>query len=78
MKMRDTGDLDSKVVITPLDERGAPRYRLDDADRDRMKRFFDTYKRHEGKPTEITGWGTEADARAFLRTTAGFFDAGGR
>ena len=78
MKMRDTGELDSKVVIAPLDERGAPKYRLADADRDRMKRFFDTYKRHEGKPTEITGWGTEADARAFLRTTAGFFDAGTR
>ena len=78
MQMQDTGDLDSKVDITPLDERGAPKYRLEDADRDRMKRFFDTYKRHEGKRTEITGWGSEVEARAFLRATAGFFDAGAR
>ena len=78
MQMQDTGDLDSKVVITPLDERGAPKYRLDADDRERMKRFFDSYKRYEGKRTEITGWGTEADARAFLSTTAGFFGAGAR
>ena len=78
MQMQDTGDLDSKVVITPLDERGAPRYRLDADDRERMKRFFDAYKRHEGKRTEITGWGTEADARAFLGATAGFFGGAAR
>lgn len=76
MQMMDTGDLDSKVVITPLDERGAPQYALEQADRDRLTHFFDTYKRHEGKVTQVTGWGTDADAQAFLRTTSGFFATG--
>jgi len=73
MRMVDGGDLDSKVVISPVDERGQPRQALEAADRDRLTQFFNTYKRHEGKTTQITGWGTEADARAFLQKTAGFF-----
>lgn len=78
MRMIDNGDLDSKIVIAPLDERGRPRYALEETDRDRLTRFFDTYKRHEGKVTQVTGWGTEAEARAFLRATSGFYDAGAR
>jgi inorganic pyrophosphatase len=76
MKMMDDGDLDSKVVISPVDDRGEPRHPLEAADRERLTQFFNTYKRHQGKVTQITGWGSEADARAFLQTTAGFFDAG--
>ena len=75
MKMMDTGDLDSKVVVSPVDDRGQPRYALEAADRDRLTQFFNTYKRHQGKTTEITGWGSEAEARAFLEKTAGFFSA---
>jgi inorganic pyrophosphatase len=75
MRMMDTGDLDSKVIITPLDDRGQPLYTLDAADRERIAGFFDTYKNHDGKSTKVTGWGDEAEARAFLKTTAGFFSA---
>ena len=76
MRMIDTGDIDSKIVMAPVDERGGARETLTAADRERMERFFNVYKRHEGKVTRITGWGSEADARHYLRTTAGFFDAG--
>ena len=76
MRMMDTGDLDSKVIITPLDDRGQPLYTLDAADRERIARFFDTYKNHQGKATKVTGWGDEAEALTFVKTTAGFF--GGR
>lgn len=78
MQMIDSGQVDSKVVISPLDTRGLPGYELEADVRDRLKRFFDAYKRHEGKVTQVTGWGTEADARAFLHTTMGFFQAGAR
>jgi inorganic pyrophosphatase len=76
MRMMDTGDLDSKVIISPLDDRGYARYILDDADRERITRFFDTYKNHEGKSTKITGWGDANEARAFLQHTASFFKSG--
>jgi inorganic pyrophosphatase len=75
MRMTDTGDLDSKVVISPLDDRGQPLHALESTDRERLTQFFNTYKRHEGKTTEITGWGTDADAVAFLQKTTGFFEA---
>jgi inorganic pyrophosphatase len=69
MQMIDTGDLDSKVVVSPVTANIA----LEAADRTRLEQFFNTYKNHEGKATKITGWGTEADALAFLQRTAGFF-----
>jgi inorganic pyrophosphatase len=76
MRMMDDGDLDSKIVVTPADDRGQPRYALEAADRDRIARFFDTYKRHEGKVTAVTGWGDSAEAIVLLRATAGFYTAG--
>ena len=75
MKMVDSGDLDSKVVVSPVDDRGQALHALEAGDRDRLTQFFNTYKRHEGKSTQITGWGSEADARAFLQKTAGFYAA---
>lgn len=75
MRMMDGGDLDSKVVISPVDASGQPLHALEAADRERLTQFFNTYKRHQGKTTQITGWGSEADARAFLQKTAGFFPA---
>jgi inorganic pyrophosphatase len=73
MRMTDTGDLDDKVVASPLDTGGGAAYRLEAADRERMERFFNTYKKHEGKVTRITGWGDEKDARAFIARTRSFF-----
>ena len=73
MRFTDTGDLDSKVVIAPLDANGRATQTLDAADRERIARFFDTYKNHQGKATKVTGWGDAAEALDFLETTAGFF-----
>ena len=69
MHMTDTGDLDSKVVVSPVDEKHA----LDPDLRARLEQFFNTYKNHEGKVTKITGWASQADALAFLQQTASFF-----
>jgi inorganic pyrophosphatase len=78
MRMMDDGDLDSKIVISPLDDRGLPRYKLHDSNREEIRRFFDSYKLHQGKVTQVSGWGDEAEARAFLDATRGFFTAGAR
>ena len=75
MEMMDTGDLDSKVISSPLDGGGRPLYELTDDDRRRMEQFFDECKKHQGKVTKITGWGDANAARAFLEHTAGFFSA---
>jgi inorganic pyrophosphatase len=69
MEMTDTGELDSKVVVSPV---GA-NYALDAAERARLEGFFNIYKNHDGKVTKVTGWGTGADAIAFLERTAEFF-----
>lgn len=74
MQMMDTGDLDSKVVVSPVDANHA----LDADVRARLEQFFNTYKNHDGKVTKVTGWGSEADALAFLHWTAGFFKSGSR
>lgn len=69
MRMMDTGDIDEKVVVTPV---GA-NYALDADTRARLEQFFNTYKNHDDKVTKITGWGSEAEALTFLQRTAGFF-----
>jgi len=71
MRMMDTGDLDSKVVVSPPGEQHA----LDAHIQRRLSDFFNTYKRHEGKATEVTGWGDAREALRFLHTTAGFFSS---
>lgn len=76
MMMTDTGEFDAKVVVSPLDANGRATHALEDADRDRLERFFDTYKNHEGKVTKVTGWEDANAARNFIGRTANFFDAG--
>jgi inorganic pyrophosphatase len=75
MEMIDSGDIDHKVVISPLDGSGGAAYRLEPTERARLSRFFSTYKRHEGKVTSVPGWGDESAARGFLRQVSGFFAA---
>jgi inorganic pyrophosphatase len=77
MHMIDDGDLDSKVVASPIDAGGGTTHRLDPEGRERLERFFNSYKNHEGKVTRITGWGDEADARTFIGATSRFFNTGG-
>jgi inorganic pyrophosphatase len=76
MEMIDAGDLDSKVVISPLDADGRATHALEPGDRERLERFFNTYKNHDGKVTRITGWGNAERALAFLKHTAAFFNSG--
>lgn len=78
MEMIDTGDLDSKVVIEPIDSSGEVSPALDAAGRAQLERFFDTYKSHEGKITKVTGWGDAPAALAFLQRTADFFEGARR
>ena len=73
MDFMDTGDLDSKIVISPLDSGGRATHALTADDRKRLTQFFDTYKNHQGKVTKVTGWGSPDDARAFLRQVSMFF-----
>ena len=74
MHMEDEKGLDSKVVISPVDRAGKPRYHLTEAGKTRMTRFFDAYKRHEpGKFSRVTGWGSAEEGEAFVRTTHAFF-----
>jgi inorganic pyrophosphatase len=76
MHMTDEKGLDSKVVVSPVDAAGAPRFQLTSADRDRIGRFFARYKRHEpGKFSRVTGWGTVEEAKAFVQRTHAFFTA---
>jgi inorganic pyrophosphatase len=74
MQMMDTGDLDAKVVVSPVDAN----HTLDPDVRERLEQFFNTYKNHDGKVTKVTGWGSEADALSFLLRTSGFFRVGSR
>ena len=74
MHMEDEKGPDSKVLMSPVDEAGTPRYRLTDGDKTRMARFFDAYKRHEpGKFSRVTGWGSAEEGQAYVRTTHAFF-----
>jgi inorganic pyrophosphatase len=76
IRMTDEKGLDSKVVVSPVDAAGKPRFRLTAADRDRIGGFFARYKRHEpGKFSRVTGWGTVGEGRAFVQRTHAFFTA---
>jgi inorganic pyrophosphatase len=72
MRMVDVGDLDSKLIISPLDARGRATHALDAATQKQLEVFFNTYKRHEGKVTQVTGFAGAAQGLVFLNTTAGF------
>jgi inorganic pyrophosphatase len=74
MYMEDEKGLDSKVVISPLDAGGKPRYALTAADQKRIGGYFARYKEHEpGKFSKVPGWGTPAEGLAFVQTTHAFF-----
>lgn len=74
MAMEDEKGLDSKVVVSPVDGNGRPRYQLDAAERARIADYFERYKRHEpGKFSSVPGWGTAEDGRAFVAMTHAFF-----
>jgi inorganic pyrophosphatase len=72
--MEDDKGLDSKVVLSLVRDDGRPVHELEDGDRRRIGTFFDEYKRHEpGKFSRVWGWGSIADALAYVRRTHAFF-----
>ena len=74
MHMEDEKGLDSKVVVSTI-ENGRPAHSLTDDDRQRIGDFFNRYKRHEpGKFSRVTGWDTPAQGLAFVTMTHAFFE----
>ena len=74
MFMEDEKGPDSKVVVSPLDRAGQPRYALTTADMKRIGDYFARYKQHEpGKFSRMSGWGSAAEGLAYVRTTHAFF-----
>lgn len=66
MHMLDRGEVDNKILAVAKDD---PFYRnvqsLSDLPKhlaDEIVEFFTTYKRLEGKKTEVSGWGDKAEA----------------
>ncbi len=74
MFMEDEKGLDSKVVTSPVDHGGRPRYTLSIADRKRIGGYFARYKRHEpGKFSKVPGWGSPGDGLTHVRIAHAFF-----
>jgi inorganic pyrophosphatase len=74
MLMEDEKGLDSKVVVSPVDSDGDPRYTLNADERERIAAFFNVYKRHEpGTFSTVPGWGSSASGLAHISTTHAFF-----
>ena len=74
MFMEDEKGLDSKVVVSPVDNNGKPRYQLTTAEQKRIGDYFARYKKHEpGKFSKVPGWGSAAEGLAYVQTTHAFF-----
>ena len=74
MHMEDEKGLDSKVVVSPVDNFGRATQPIRTSEQRRMTDFFNRYKRDEpGKFSRVTGWGGLGEARAFLQATHRFF-----
>lgn len=76
MHMEDEKGLDSKVVLSRVGADGRATHDLTEADLERIADYFNRYKREDNDPktyATVTGWGTAADGRAFVRTTHAFF-----
>jgi inorganic pyrophosphatase len=75
MFMEDEKGPDSKVVVSPVDRSGKPRYALTASDMKRIGDYFARYKQHEpGKFSKMYGWGTAAEGLAYVQTTHAFFE----
>ena len=74
MLMEDEKGIDSKVVLSLVDRAGRATHALTGEDRDRIGKYFDTYKRHDpGGFSDVPGWGSPDDGRAHVRMTNAFF-----
>jgi inorganic pyrophosphatase len=76
LHMEDEKGLDSKVVISPIDAGGHPRYALTSAIRDTIADYFRRYKQGQpGKFSKVPGWGSADEGRAYVTRTHAFFRA---
>jgi inorganic pyrophosphatase len=76
MFMEDEKGLDSKVVITRVDDRGGPLHQLTPAIEKEVGSFFNRYKEHEkdkGAFSKVPGWGSREEGLALVRLTHAFF-----
>jgi inorganic pyrophosphatase len=74
MFMEDEKGLDSKVVVSPPDRDGRPKFALTPADQQKIGTYFAHYKEHEpGKFSKVPGWGTAAEGLAYVLTTHTFY-----
>jgi inorganic pyrophosphatase len=80
LRMEDEKGLDSKVVLSPVDNFGRATQPLRRTDQRRLEDFFNTYKRDEpGKFSRVLGWGGVGEGRAFVSQTHAFYrDCGSR
>jgi inorganic pyrophosphatase len=74
MSMEGENGLNSKVVVSPVDGSGRPRYALSATDRKRIGSYFARCKQHEpGTFSRVMGWGSPAEGLAHVQTTNAFF-----
>lgn len=76
MLMEDEKGIDSKVVISPVDKSGQPRYELTPADQTRIADFFNKYKADDGDDktwSKVPGWSSAQDGQSHVTTTHVFF-----
>jgi inorganic pyrophosphatase len=74
MHMEDEKGVDSKVVLSATGSDGRPIHLLTAADKRRIGRYFDRYKRHEpGKFSRVPGWDSMTRGLAYVRVTHQFF-----
>ena len=74
MFMEDEKGLDSKVVLSRIDEAGRPIHQLTAAVRDEIAGYFRRYKSEGiGTFSKVPGWGSAEQGLAFVRTTHAFF-----
>jgi inorganic pyrophosphatase len=76
MLMEDEKGLDSKVVISRVDDDGKPLHELTAADQDRIGEYFNKYKADDGDDktwSKVPGWSTAQDGLSYVSTTHVFF-----
>jgi inorganic pyrophosphatase len=74
MDMEDEKGLDSKVVLSRVDEAGRPLHTLTTADQDAIGGYFRRYK--QGGPgtfSKVPGWGSAEQGLTLVRMTHAFF-----
>lgn len=76
MLMEDEKGIDSKVVLSRVDNRRQPSHELTEVNRRAIGDYFRRYKRDDpGAFSRVPGWASSADGLAHITTTHAFFAA---